>query len=137
MSETAECVGHHHHRAGGEFACRRQFAQPAVDRDLRQHVAEICQQPPEQISRGRMTYDLRRLRLHGLIERIPRTHRYRVTDYGFRVALFFTRSYARLLRPGLAVLLTSQPTAPNPLRQAFQRVDSEIHKVWQSQQIAA
>ncbi len=108
-----------------------------ANRDLRQHVAEICQQPPEQISRGRMTYDLRRLRLHGLIERIPRTHRYRVTDYGFRVALFFTRSYARLFRPGLAVLLTSQPTAPNPLRQAFQRVDSEIHKVWQSQQIAA
>ena len=31
-------------------------------------------------SPGRMTYDLRRLRLHGLIHRIPRIHRYRPTD---------------------------------------------------------
>ena len=29
-----------------------------------------------------MTYDLRRLRLHGLIERIPHTRRYTVTDIG-------------------------------------------------------
>lgn len=115
----------------------RLLPQGFANRDLRQHVAQIREQPPEQISRGAMTYDLRRLRLHGLIERIPRTHRYRVTDPGFRVALFFTRSYARLLRPGLAVLLTEQPTAPTPLRQAFQRVETEIHKIWQSQQIAA
>jgi len=31
-----------------------------------------------------------RLRLHGMIERIPKSHRYRVTDFGFRAALFFT-----------------------------------------------
>ena len=29
---------------------------------------------------GRMTYHLRRLRLDGLIERIPHTNRYTVTD---------------------------------------------------------
>jgi hypothetical protein len=29
-----------------------------------------------------MTYDLQRLRLHGMIERIPKTHRYRVTQIG-------------------------------------------------------
>jgi hypothetical protein len=45
-----------------------------------------------------MTYDLRRLRLHGMIERVPKTHRYQVTDFGFRVALFFTRTHARLVR---------------------------------------
>ena len=33
---------------------------------------------------GQITYDLRRLRVHGLIERIPRTHRYQVTDTGLR-----------------------------------------------------
>ena len=40
---------------------------------------------------GQITYDLRRLRVHGLIERIPRTHRYQVTDTGLRHALFLTR----------------------------------------------
>jgi hypothetical protein len=50
-----------------------------------------------------MTYDLRRLRLHGIVERLPRTHRYRLTRDGLRVALFFTRAYARLLRPALSI----------------------------------
>lgn len=60
-----------------------------------------------------MSYDLRRLRLHGLIERIDGTHRYRVTDFGLRAAVFFTRAYARLIRPGLAEL--SSPDPPMPL----------------------
>jgi hypothetical protein len=46
-----------------------------------------------------MTYDLRRRRLHGPIERIPQSRRYRVTDLGLRVALFFTKVHSRNLRP--------------------------------------
>ncbi len=49
-----------------------------------------------------MTYDLRRLRLHGLIQRIPKTNRYQITAQGLKVAMFFSRTYTRLLRPGLA-----------------------------------
>src|SRR5215472_2844902 len=60
---------------------------------------------------GRMTYDLRRLRLHGIIERIPHSHRYRLTPDGLRIALFFSRTYARLLRPKLAAIM---PLAPPP-----------------------
>ena len=48
-----------------------------------------------------MTYDLRRLRLHGLIERIPGTHRYRPTSPGFDVAAFFAHA-GRFLRHGMA-----------------------------------
>jgi hypothetical protein len=51
-----------------------------------------------------MTYDLRRLRLHGLIRRIPRTHRYELTPFGLRSALFLTRVYCRILRPGMSQL---------------------------------
>ncbi|WP_201221246.1 hypothetical protein [Halochromatium roseum] len=47
-----------------------------------------------------MTYDLRWLRLHGLIERIPRTQRNEIADLGKRVALFYTKVNARVLRPG-------------------------------------
>jgi hypothetical protein len=35
-----------------------------------------------------MTYDLRRLRLHGLIERIPHSHRYQTTADGLKITLF-------------------------------------------------
>lgn len=79
-----------------------------------------------------MTYDLRRLRLHGLIERIPSSHRYRVTDFGFRSALFLVRSYVRLLRPGLAVLGPREPPLPSQLRKAFTRVDAAIDRAWQT-----
>jgi len=43
-----------------------------------------------------MTYDLRRLREHGLITRIPHTRRYQVTDTGLHQALLFTRAHETL-----------------------------------------
>ena len=75
-----------------------------------------------------MTYDLRRLRLHGLIERI----RYRVTELGFHSALFLVRSDVRLLRPGIAVLGSREPPLPSPLRKAFTRVGAAIDRAWQT-----
>lgn len=63
-----------------------------TNRDLREHLAPLLGVDPSHIMPGRMTYDLRRLRLHGLIERIPGQHRYRLTDVGLRTALFFIRA---------------------------------------------
>jgi hypothetical protein len=95
------------------------------NRDLREHLAPLLGIDPAHMTAGRMTYDLRRLRLHGIVERMPHTHRYRVTPFGLRVALFFTRTYARLLRQGLAH--TFDPGAiPNPLRRQFDRLDDAI-----------
>ena len=54
------------------------------------------------ISAGRVSYELRRLRLHGLIERIEGTHRYRLTPEGLGTVVFYQRTYARIIRPGLS-----------------------------------
>ena len=48
-------------------------------------------------SPGQMTYDLRRLRLAGLIRRLPHTNRYTLTADGIRIAIFYTKIYNRLL----------------------------------------
>lgn len=80
------------------------------------------------MTQGRMTYDLRRLRLHGLIERLPGTHRYQLTEFGLRLAFFYTRTYARLLRPGLSVLYAHAPPPNAKLNVAFKRVDDLIHQ---------
>ena len=80
---------------------------------MRDWMAQALAVPVEAYSPGRMTYDLRRLRLHGLIERLPHSHRYRVTDLGIRVALFFTKVHSRILRPGLSQLCDGCPKAPN------------------------
>jgi hypothetical protein len=77
-----------------------------------------------------MTYDLRRLRLKGLIARIPKTHRYSVTTYGLRVALFCSKLFLRILRPAWPALLpAASDQIPRPLRSAFLRLDSEIQKL--------
>src|SRR5215831_18224495 len=51
-------------------------------RDLRHHLAPLLGTTAEAMTSGQLSYDLRRLRYHGFIQRIPRTHRYRVTSAG-------------------------------------------------------
>jgi hypothetical protein len=74
------------------------------NRQLRPLLAQLLGLSESQISPGRMSYDLRRLRLHGLIERIPKTQRYRLNTFGLKTALFYSRAYQRLLRRGLSEL---------------------------------
>ena len=74
-------------------------------------------------TRTQMTYDLRRLRLHGLIERIPHTNTYVTTPEGLRVAVFYTKLYRRLLDP---LLDADRPPAPAELRTALRTIDSAI-----------
>ena len=68
-------------------------------RDVRASIAQLLGRGPDQYAPGQMTYDLRRLRLHGLIERIPHSHRYRMTPRGARLAMLYVRVYARGFRP--------------------------------------
>jgi hypothetical protein len=95
--------------------------------DLRTITAELRALAPELVSPGQMTYDLRRLRTHGLIERIPHTHRYQVTDTGLHTAMFLTRVHDRLLPTGLAQL--TEPSTPHRLRTAataYQRAIDDL-----------
>ena len=88
--------------------------------DLRPVMAQLLGVPAEIITPGKMTYDLRRLRYHGLIERVPRTFRYQVTGTSITQALFLTRLHDQFLRTGLAALTAPAagswppPAAPTP-----------------------
>jgi hypothetical protein len=73
---------------------------------------------------GQMTYDLRRLRGKGLIQRIPRSHRYELTEPGRRIAVFFTKTYTRILVPGLAEL---DPRLPDDIA-----ARSELARTWRA-----
>jgi hypothetical protein len=106
------------------------------NRELREQLVALGG-PLENVSQGRMTYDLRRLKLHGIIERIPKTHRYRVTERGLRTALFFTRTYNRLLRPGLAVVMPDETANDSSLRRCFQQLESTMDRVCEEARLAA
>jgi hypothetical protein len=96
--------------------------------ELKEHLAPLLGEEPDALTQGRMTYQLRRLRLHGLIARQAGTHRYQVTDLGLRVALFFTRSYARILRPGLSHVMAEDLPDDPPLRRAFLQLEQAMDR---------
>jgi hypothetical protein len=104
---------------------------------LRGLVAALQGLPPAEYSRGRMTYDLRRLRRKGLLLRIPHTNRYVLTPAGRRIALFFTKTYARVIRRGLARLDVHPPDAGDPLVKAWLTLDAALDTLVEDARLAA
>jgi hypothetical protein len=49
-----------------------------------------------------MTYDLRGYGARPLIRRLAHSHRHELTSDGQRLAVFFTKTYARIVHPPLA-----------------------------------
>jgi hypothetical protein len=102
-------------------------------RDLRPAIAQLWGRHPARYTAGQMTYDLRRLRLHGLIERVPRSHRYRITPLGARIAVLYVRIYARGFRPA-----ASLPTCgTHPGSPTLERLDGALTKFLQEVRLVA
>jgi hypothetical protein len=106
-------------------------------KDLREHLAPLLGQKPGQRSPGQITYDLRRLRLHGLIERIPGTRRYRITAKGLRTAIFYTRLYSRSLRTGLAIISPAAGLPQSPMAKSIRAAETAVNNWHQHEKIAA
>ena len=104
---------------------------------LRPQVAQVLGTPDAGYTTRQM-YDLRRLARKGLIARVDGKLCYTLTSHGRRVALFLTKLYARVLRPGFQALdhrITSQ--APPPLRTALAAVDAATERLLQEARLAA
>jgi hypothetical protein len=99
------------------------------NRDLRTSVISLLGVSEEQYTASQMTYDLRRLRLKGLIFRPPQTHRYFLTQYGWKVARLFSRLEARVFRPAVAMFTGDDAVLPFPLRASLNRVDKQLDEL--------
>ncbi|MGH3571224.1 MAG: hypothetical protein ACRDUW_05255, partial [Pseudonocardiaceae bacterium] len=108
-----------------------------ANRDLRALLAPLLGLTPGTITAGQMSYDLRRLRAHGLITRVPGSHRYRVTDTGLHHAMLLTHIHTRLLQPGLATLTDPDPPLPTPLRAASRNYQRALNQLSQDAGLAA
>ena len=87
-----------------------------------------------------MTYDLRRLRRKGFIQRIPCTQRYELTSEGRRLAVFFSKTYTRIVNPCLAELdpvLPAEIAARSPLARSWHALEREIENIITQAAIAA
>jgi hypothetical protein len=106
-----------------------------LNRDLRGLLAQLL--GIHTITAGQMSYDLRRLRAHGLISRIPRSHRYQLTDTGLHHATLLTHVHTRLLLPGLAQLTDPDPPAPSTLGVAARNYRRALDQLTQQAGLAA
>ena len=104
---------------------------------LRRHLAPLIGKTPDLMTSGQITYDLRRLRMHGLIERIPGTFRYQVTDAGMRSAQFLTRLHGRVLHTGLAEITDPDPPGSTALRAADRAYQAAIDDIIRHAGLAA
>ena len=102
-------------------------------REFRDRVAQLQSREPHTYSGGSMTYDLRRLRLHGLIARVPGSHRYRITESGAQVAMFYARLYTRALRPACSL----KPQGSAAAQRAFDRLDAALANFLEEVKLAA
>jgi hypothetical protein len=111
------------------FSALARFA-PALNgfrhADLRPVVLALL--PDDDYTTNQMTYDLRRLRLKGIIARLDGSHRYILTSYGRRVAMLITKMHNRIFN-SVSHSLDIRPGLPSTLGQAFQHIEAEIDRI--------
>lgn len=139
----------------GQYAASLRFGEPRVmavlgalvgfgylvagfaNRQLVERVAALLQTP---YGCRQATYDLRRLKRKGLIEKLPQAQRYRLTRLGRRVAVLFTKAYGRVLAPGLSALdpqLPADVIERRDLSRVWRCFDRALDAFIQQQMVAA
>ncbi len=96
--------------------------------ELRETVQTLLNVSPHDYTANQMSYDLRRLRLKGLITRLEGRHRYILTTYGRRVAYLMTKLQNRIFDIASGAVTTSTEL-PSKLAAAFRILDAELDKL--------
>ena len=107
-----------------------------TNRELRTLLAPLLGLLPGAMTAGQATYDLRRLRVHGLIRRLPHSNRYLPTEDGLRAALVLTQTHNRILTPAIAAANDPLTALPD-LHRAINNVKTVIDRYATQQGLAA
>jgi hypothetical protein len=125
-------------RAQGLFGALCRFSHLPTgfrNRDLRPLVAALLGRELATYTAGAMTYDLRRLRLHGVIRRAPRTLRYTLTAHGMRAAFLYATLYRRLRQPPASD--AAHPHFSSRIDAALHQLDTALQELCSSSKHAA
>ncbi len=103
------------------------------------HVIAALNSSAEQYSLASLRYDLSKLRAKGLVEKLPRSRRYRLPAEGYSVCLIFLKLFDRVYAPLTAALLHPIPAdqaLPNrkrsPLDRLYQRLTDALDHLLQA-----
>ncbi len=86
------------------------------------HVIAALSCTAEQYSLASLRYDLSKLRAKGLVEKLPRSRRYRLPAEGYSVCLIFLKLFDRIYAPLTAALLPKRA----PLDRLYQRLTDAL-----------
>jgi len=120
------------------FAALSRFA-PSLNgfrhAEVREIVPALLGIAPEAYTTSQMSYDLRRLRLKGLIARVDGKHIYVLTTYGRKVVYLMTKLQRRIFDVANAAIDTTV-ALPSQLARAFRQLDAELDKLVADAQLA-
>ncbi len=127
-----------HPRVMALFAALCRFA-PGLNgfrhAEVREIVSSLLGLPAEAYTPSQMSYDLRRLRLKGLIARVAGKHTYILTTYGRKVVYLMTKLKQRIFDVASSALDTTI-ALPSQLANAFRQLDNELDKLVANAQLA-
>jgi hypothetical protein len=82
---------------------------------------------------GQLRYDLRKMKAHGLVERLGQSYCYRLTPKGIRVAVMFLLFHKRLCGPLAHSLFSNVPTRMSKprtkIQAAYRQADTSIQRL--------
>jgi len=101
--------------------------------DIRQKILVDFHLSEQVYSRNQVIYDLRKLRAHGIAERIGKYNRYRLTAYGVKVALAFTLMRKKIYGPLNYSLFETQPdqsiVSGSKLERLYRQLDADLNEI--------
>ncbi len=104
--------------------------------DIYGPTAEALGHPSTPYSLASLRYDLSKLRAKRLVERVPKTRRYRLLPQGYSVCLVFLKLFERIYAPLTAGLLrpfsgdaSLQPERRSQLDRLYQRVVDDLDRL--------
>jgi hypothetical protein len=107
-----------------------------LTRDLHHHVVEALGVTIHPYTLGSLRYDLLKLRAKGLVKKVERTRRYRLTQEGYSICVVFLKLFERIYAPLTARLLQSvpcdtklQPQRRTQLDRLYQRVANDLERL--------
>lgn len=108
-------------------------------RDLHGPTAAALDTPTDQYRLASLRYDLSKLRAKRLVERVPRSRRYRLLPHGYSICLLFLKLFQRVYAPLTAGLL-DPVTADSrladdkrhPLDRLYQRIVTDLDALLQA-----
>ena len=83
---------------------------------------------PESYPLNAVRYDLRKLRAHGLLERLPHSYRYRLTVKGQKVAVLMTLLRKRIYGPVSAATFHHRPAPEAAPDSRFERAYAKVDR---------